>query len=1457
MPKIVKIPLILLASLLGIALILLALVQTTWFKNYAADKAASYLSKELDVEVSIGEIELAYFDELKATDVYLSDQKADTLIYIKTLRADYDIFSFTNKEVKLNEVQVDGGNIAIGVLPNEKKLNIQFVIDYFASPPSDKPKSSPVLTFDKVEITNTRFHYFNKNYAPPTSRAFDENDMVYSNLNGHLHNFTIIKDSLSFYLDDISGTEKSGLVIEDLRAKTIISSTTMEFADLYIQTPKSIIQDYLKFDYNSYADFSDFVRAVKLTANLDKTKVHTQDIALFSNYLTKYRDVLHGTGKITGTIASMRSNAIDLRINDHTRYEGYASLQGLPDIEKTYFNLNAKQFTTKTKDLAPLIELEPAPKEFLNLGNINYQGTFVGLIGDFKMKGVVGTDIGTTAATLHYKQPKNELVSYEASLKSDNINLYKLLEMDKLGSTSFDLQINGKGLTAKTLAATVAGDIYHIDYNQYDYKNIAVNGSFSENFFKGNGRIVDPNFDFDFDGTVDLKMEQPDIDINTNVVGINLKTLGLDSVDNIIRFRGDVALQGSNLDNMRGDIKLDSFTLNRNDEEYTIKDLTLSANQKDSLVTYNLTSDLLDTEVTGDFLPSELSDILAYIKHVVYPSEFAKPIEDIATKNISVRAKIASFQPIYKEFLGDVYFDSIGFDFLYNHIDGKILSNTLVDGFQYDVLSTPSIVVNLKNGGNFTPINFGINTKGLYQNDSALFNVLSANGFITNGEVNFETTAQRDNILDLALGGRFIYKNDSALVYVDNSKVKIYEEKWELRQSTTPNIIYQNGITELRSLDFRNDEQILYVEASSGYKADKVNIILTEFKLDNLTPFLAGFDLKLQGTTNGFIDVSDRDGFPIIEADLAIDNLQLDSDTLGNLALVSENRDLLAVALNGNITGGLLNEMKILGDIDFKNTKSPLNLRLLTDRSSIKPFEKYLGGLASKVDGYTTTDINITGPLSQPKLKGQMKLDSLSFLVDYLQTTYKGYANIDIDYNSFALTSAELVDRFDKRGRITGEVSHSNFSDFRFNLNIDQLKNFEIMNTKREDNNLFFGTAFVDGGMKILGPMDDILLQINAKSRKGTEIAIPLDNFEASGNLSYVEFVNLKEDNLNLNESFKSEAGVRMDFNFEITEDANVTLIFDELLGDKIEAAGHGNLRMEVNTFGDFNMYGGLTIDRGSYLFTALDLITKYFTVKQGGTLFWDGNPYNAKINLEAIKREYPIPRTLMSGSTEDLEQYNQSIPVDCYLKLTGLLFDPEVSFDLKFPTQTSLSGNANSALNTTVERIKLDQEELNRQVFALLVLGTFVPPSFATGSSYDALDGVENTGINSLSDFASSQLNNWLGQLDTRVKLGVDYQNSNETDQAELIVSARRNFLQDRLEFSASVDAAAQGSRPYDLTLSYDITEDGNVSINGFQKQTTDPTLGNLNSIQTAGVGLSFRYQFDKFRLRKKSKSK
>lgn len=358
-------------------------------------------------------------------------------------------------------------------------------------------------------------------------------------------------------------------------------------------------------------------------------------------------------------------------------------------------------------------------------------------------------------------------------------------------------------------------------------------------------------------------------------------------------------------------------------------------------------------------------------------------------------------------------------------------------------------------------------------------------GTFKNNVIHFSNLSKKGNNLDIDIEGRAIFSKDSIKIHFDQSKVQIEQKPWVLKPVDNPNIVLHDGITEFLYFDFRHADEILFVDASLGdNSSNKANAIISNFKLENINPFIAGFDLRFHGLVNGFIDISNRDGFPIIETNLSVNQFQMDDDTLGDLEIISENAAGLAVKVNGNISNGILNQMKIKGDIDFENKKSPLNLRLETQRSSIKPFEKYLAGLMSDVSGYSTTDISITGPLKSPKLDGTMHLDSLRFKMDYLQTNYTADATVKIDYSSFHISDAKIVDRYGQKGSISGDVNHRNFHDFKLDLNINDLENFEIMNTLRSDNNLFYGSAFMDGSANISGPVDDIYIQVNAKSRK-------------------------------------------------------------------------------------------------------------------------------------------------------------------------------------------------------------------------------------------------------------------------------------------------------------------------------------------------------------------------------------
>ncbi len=1458
--KIVKIPLWVLTIIVGLALILLLVIQTSWFKNYAAHKATTYLSKELGTEVSIGDIQLDYFDRLTATDVSIKDLNSDTMIHVARLEANYDLFSFSGNLISFDKVVLDEATVYLGFAKDSTRLNIQFLVDYFTPPPSNKPPKSPKLVFDEVELTNSKFNYYNRNYSPPEGRSFDENNLFFNKLNGKLKNLEIINDSLVMQINKLQGIEKSGLHITELTAKSIISRTTMQFDKLMLTTPKSTLQDFLLFKYSRYGQLSAFIDSVQLKANLKNSKLHTDDLAYFGESLKAYNELITTSGELNGTIADISSKNLEFNIGTHTQFEGPVHLQGLPDIDKTYIDLYAKKLETNATDLVKLIELDPAPTELLALGNISYSGSFIGYISDFDVSGKLGTDVGNAVAQLHYVQlPKNN-ARYKGKIASESLALNKLLGIDELGVAAFDLEIDGSGLSLETIKSNVAGTVSKFEYNGYTYQNMNLRGDVADNVYNGFFQITDPNFNFNFTGALDASKDIPEIDVTTQVVSLNLKALGIDTEETIVRFDGKIDLSASSINTLNGFANLDGLEVLRNGKIYKLKKLNIDTKNNPGSNSNTLDFDLGKVSMNGDFLMSELGLITENILHIVNPSQFERPIDSLQSKNINLTAALDKYHPIYSEYLDDFLFDSAYLELNYDQTIGKITSKNRIHNLDYQGINTAWATINLNNADFYSPVNFAINTPGLDQKDSVLFDIFNANGFLENGIVNFETTSQRDSILDIILTGRFYSENDTAKVFLDQSNVDIYGKTWTLKKTDFPNLIYSKGITEFRYFDFRHNEEIMFIDASMGDNADKLNLVLTNFTVENLMPFLAGYNVDLSGIANGFVDVSDRNGFPIIESDLVIDNLQLNSDTLGTLILKSNaTADMLVVNFDGRLEGGLLEDMKIFGDINFNNKKSPLNLTLSTENSSIKPFERYLSGLASNIEGLSTTQIRITGKLNEPKLNGKMHLSNLSFLVDYLQTTYVGEAFIDITSNAFTINKAKLYDRFKQEGKVTGRVTHQNFNNFLFDIKVSDLEAFEIMNTSRKDNDLFYGKAFVDGKMSVTGPIDDILLVIDAKSRKGTAIEIPLDNFETSGKLSYVEFVDLTADVNQLTKGFNTDAGVQMDFNFEVTNDASVTLVFDELLGDKIDASGHGNLRMEVNTYGDFNMYGGITVDRGNYLFTAFDLINKYFTVEPGGTLFWDGNPYNATINLEAIKREYPLASGILNGIVDDteLDQYNQAIPVDCHLILKGLLFNPTVTFDLVFPTQNSLNRGNITTLNTVIDRVKLDQEELNRQVFALLVLGTFIPPSFSS-NGFDAKQGAQSTGLNSIYDLASNQLNNWLSQMDSKIKVGLDFQNTDQASKAEIILSLKRKFLNDRLELAASVDANSQAgnnSRPYDLSVQYNLSKDGSFKVRGFQRNANDPTLGNINQITTTGVGFFYRFQFDKFTFRRKTK--
>ena len=109
-------------------------------------------------------------------------------------------------------------------------------------------------------------------------------------------------------------------------------------------------------------------------------------------------------------------------------------------------------------------------------------------------------------------------------------------------------------------------------------------------------------------------------------------------------------------------------------------------------------------------------------------------------------------------------------------------------------------------------------------------------------------------------------------------------------------------------------------------------------------------------------------------------------------------------------------------------------------------------------------------------------------------------------------------------------------------------------------------------------------------------------------------------------------------------------------------------MKFGMDKEGNITLAGNYTIERGDYLFTLQNVINKRFSIEQGGSLVWSGDPYTAIIDINAVYKLKASLYDLLVNSYEDIYQ-NQRIPVECKIILTENLSNPEIDFQIVFPT--------------------------------------------------------------------------------------------------------------------------------------------------------------------------------------------
>ncbi|RYD83111.1 MAG: translocation/assembly module TamB [Sphingobacteriales bacterium] len=1448
--KIVKITL---GTLLGLALLFVIVLgsfiyylRTDSGKDWLTLKLNNLLTKELGVAVKIDLAELHLPGTFHLHHVLIRDHHNNEILRSELLSAEFDYYNFISKKITLGRVDIENGNFYLTRYKGEEKTNVGQIISRLEGGPSTGSSKTDVL-IKYIVISNGHFVYEEQNKAPITHDGVDWNHINIKDLNAKVSYLALKGPNIALNVQTMDFNDKSGFVLNELRTRMTYTKQQMEFTGLYLKTPESEISDYLRFDYKHPRNFDDFIDSVDVEAHFINTKSSFKDIAFFTYQLENKKDpFILNSANVTGRINKLRIADLDAAFGNSSYLKGKVSLRGLPNTNETFIDARVNSSKTSYTELTKFLPELPVPEEVDKFGNIELNGNFTGFLNDFVAYGTAKTALGTVVTDINLKLNKNQALStYSGNVKTQNFNIGKLLSEPVLGLVSMNGKVSGTGFTKESVNANLSSIFQQIDIWGYSYKNLTVNGDIKKQFFNGKLTARDANLDLDFAGSIDFNHAKPIYNFVTDIRKANLRGLGFTKDTVIFSSLVDLNMRGNNLDDIEGKALTYKTKLITPNRTYDFDTLTLNSIIDSNFRKITVKSDLLNGSLAGNYKLSEIDDLLKTTANRYIDSTFLR-LDGKMVQNQSVDFDIqfrdmeAVFHMLNSPVIlqdsgymrGAIRSDD-GFVKLEGFLPKIIYKNLVFNHIQLDGLSRQNNILDLSVGAS----SFGTI-------DSTYLRNVTVNTSTNNDKLTFYTYAADVTLKkQLELKGTLDIIEHEALLALDTSLLLLGDTSWKI--SAKPITIYSDTLVDVPLLVLANGAQQLKIIGKYSPKTSyPIRVVVEEFGIPVIASFVPQIK-SLGGNLNGQILVNNLNTQkPIVEAALFASSLTYDKDTLGTFTTTtSYNEETRLLTVEASLENG--NQEKTLetfGTIGFKN-KQALDFLASLNRTDLRIFEPFIGGVFTDLAGTATADMKITGTLADPVFRGNISLQNAALTVDYLKTRYRFNHDAAFNGNFIVLKDLRLYDDRNNEAELNGKIDLSNLNDIGLSLEI-VAENFHVLNTTLQENELYYGEAFASGYVSINGPLSNLRMYIKMRTEKGTRFYLPISEASSFTGYKYIKFIDRK--NFLKEKRNIKVTGLKLTMDLDVTPDAVAQIIFDPRVGDLIEGRGEGNIRMDINTEGDFSMYGLYTITQGKYLFTAYDVINKSFTIKPGGTINWRGSPYDANLNLQAV---YNVRTTLgplldqQAAKTETID-VTRRYPVEAQLNLTGPLFSPNIK--LGFEIQELTAGGTGAWVESVLGTIKNNEQEMSKQVVSLLVLNQFAPVQQGQGLSGNVI----GEGINSsIGDLVSSQINYYLSQIVQDVQVGVDYTPTSQQDQPDVIqqkdaltLRVSTNLFDERANVDVGYDV---NNNNHNAQVSYKLQENGNVRAKVFSRSNNSALRQSSNTI---GIGLFFRREFNSF---------
>ncbi|MBR5074461.1 MAG: translocation/assembly module TamB domain-containing protein [Bacteroidales bacterium] len=1453
-------------------------LQIPYVQTKLAQSVVKSLTKDIDADVNIGEVNIRFFNKVVVKDFSIVSK--DTLLSAGELEAGISLRGLLDKNRTVKSLKVTDGVFNL-IYETDSTLNIDRIFPA-SDKNEDKGKSSLDLTLNTLAVNNFRFNLINPFiHQNIVNGQMDFNNLRVSDINLEASDIRYCPDYVSAKIDNLVAKESCGFVLNRFNGDFILNDegATLKNPDV-IADGSNFKGDYLSFGFNDAKDFKDFIRKVRISSRLKGSTLAMKTIGRFApDFMDSDLELLID-GDVQGTVSNLYSKNISAvsKGGQTSVTMSDVRLKGLTDTFHTRIEGRVNNLTTTGKDLSHVIAglsggtrvdfLEQMPP----MQVWKYTGNISGTIGHIISDGVLssgGTSIAVNAAVNAARDKTAPLVS--TRVNATDLNLYSLTGSKMLGLFSGRGSVRVLSGTATEGMAVIIDSlsVRKLGINGYNLTGIYGKGKYQDDIFDGKVICHDPALDLMFQGSIGTSSAPGNVyNFYANIPYADLYALNLDKRDStaILSTFISADLQRFVDNDIFGYLKMDDIVYTNSHGKWRIGDLDATSLFEDGKYVINLVSDFAKARYEGTtmidgFIDQITNQVLRRHFSNLVPQSEQKDIQKFYGENYSLTLQTLNTQGICAFINPGLYIQQgtslrvrVTED---DHYRVLLNSGRLAHGSNYlknvrlTILDRDSSIAASIFSRDIAVAGFTVDSTRLIANaaDNRVgFSLRFRNDStgLNNTNLNASVAFLKDTTVEA--GGAFRKILSPIYINVSPSDITLKGQKWNIRES---DMIYSDSLITLNGMKIYNGSQMLSAGGTlSEHYQDSLGIRMEKFDIAIVDQFLDR-KMNLEGLLSGraVLSLNQRGKF---FGSFRGDSMYVNNSPVGTLYLDGNwNSEQKHYDLSINTVQDGKKKLDITGY--YRPEGSYVNMVSRLDDLSLTYFEPLLSDVVSHTSGTLSGNVNLEGPLSGISITSTgCRFNRFGFTVDYLNVPYILDGTFDVNDKGVTIHNNLLEDFNGGTGRVNGGVKWNKFNDIGIDVRIS-MNNMQGLNTTEKDNEDFYGTVFATGNVGIKGDLQKLVLDITARTERKTFFHIPMSGASSAGNSNILTFrqeeipVEIDPyDTLYFSKptDTSNPMEIAVNLNVTATPDANLWLEIDKSTGDIMKATGNGRIGITVNPAKDiFRMSGNYTVQQGSYHFVLMGLASRDFTVQPGSNVAFNGKIGNTALDITALYSTKAAINRLISDTTS----VNTSRLVNASLKVSGILDNPQIKFGIDIPDlDPNTKVKVESALNS--------EDKLQKQFASLLAFGNFTP---------ETESGISSSG-NAIYSNATSvlvgQLNNLFMQLDIPLDLGFNYQQGDRSASDAFEVAVSTQLFNNRVIINGSM-----GNDPYSSSTGRDVK--GNIDVEvkmdrqgkirmTFFSHATDSYSNYLDMSQRTGIGIAYQHEFNRFRdlFRKKS---